>query len=42
MKLPTFYQRLQIKECALMVNKAKITNGNAFNGDHFTSEGNRV
>ena len=39
-KLPAFFQRLQTTKRTLNVNDAKITNENAFNGDHFKSEGN--
>lgn len=37
-KLPVCFQRFQTKELALYVSEAKITNKNAFNGDHFRSE----
>ena len=39
-KLLAFYQRFQTEEGALRLVEAKITTENAFNGDHFRSEGN--
>ena len=39
-KLPALYQKFQIKEGALTVKEDKITSENAFNEDHFRSEGN--
>ena len=35
--LPTLFQRL----LTLRVNETKITSENAFNGDHFKTEGNQ-
>ena len=40
MKLPAFFQIFQTKERVLRVNKSKITDEKAFNGDHFETEDN--
>ena len=39
-KLTVFFQRFQTKEHIQRVNKTKSTGENAFNGDHFWTEGN--
>ena len=39
-KLLTLFQRFQTKVHTLRVNETKITSDNAFNGDHFRTEGN--
>ena len=38
--LPTLFQRFRTKVLTLRVNETKITSENAFNGDHFKTEGN--
>ena len=39
--LPTLFQRFRTKVLTLRVNETKITSENAFNGDHFKTEGNQ-
>ena len=39
--LPTLFQRSRTKVHTLRVNETKITSENAFNGDHFKTEGNQ-
>ena len=39
--LPTLFQRFRTKVHTVRVNETKITSENAFNEDHFRTEGNQ-